>query len=296
MEQSKRVLVADDEEAIRHVLSKFLTKQRVDNICVATGEEAYDLLQREHFDFVITDLMMPGIDGLELIRRIRSLHIRVPVAITTGFGTLDLAIEALRSGAVDFIKKPFEFSQVSRLLAKIFDRQKREASYHDAMGLLTEAKFVLPNNMAILESAGRIVAKMLEHLPEYDGVYLALVEALTNAMEHGNLEIGRERKAEALSTGKYRALEKERMSDPRLGKRKVVLTVKAGENEIKYTVRDEGRGFDYTSLPDPTGSENIFNTSGRGILLIRCYMDEVTWNEAGNEISMLKYLQTLSTS
>ena len=55
-------------------------------------------------------------------------------------------------------------------------------------------------------------------------------------------------------------------------------------------------GFDYTSLPDPTGSENIFNTSGRGILLIRCYMDEVTWNEAGNEISMLKYLQTLSTS
>ena len=80
-----------------------------------------------------------------------------------------------------------------------------------------------------------------------------------------------------------------------LGNRKVFLRFEASDHAACFVVRDEGKGFDYRQLPDPTRPENIFNASGRGILLIQCYMDEVSWNEPGNEITLLKKLTKASS-
>ncbi len=290
MRSSERILIVDDEETVCTVLAKFITRQGFRHDCAASGKEALALLEKNDYDFVITDLMMPGTDGLELLQKVKAMKTDVPVAIMTGFGTLDLAIEAIRNGAVDFIRKPFDFERVSQLLSKVFGRRKHEISYQEALAVLTSGTFVLPNNVIVLESAARIAAKRLEGTPSYDGVYLALIESLANAMEHGNLEISQEEKVEATAEGLLDGLRLSRLADPALGNRKIFLETEASDDAICFTVRDEGKGFDYRNLPDPTQPENVFNASGRGILLIQCYMDEVSWNEAGNEITLVKKL------
>ena len=289
-EHAKRILIVDDEEAVRTVLANFMSREGFESDCAASGDEAIRLLETRRYDFVITDLMMPGDDGLELLQRIRAMNSDVPVAIMTGFGTLDRTIEALRRGAVDFIEKPFDFNHISQLLYKVFERQRREAGYSEALALLVSGTFVLPNDPVVLESAARLATKRLEGTHSHDGVYLALIECLTNAMEHGNLEIGQEEKINAVSAGALDELKRSRLADPALGNRKIFLTMEARDDSLRFTVRDEGKGFDYRNLPDPTEAENLFNASGRGVLLVRCYMDEVSWNDKGNEITILKRL------
>ncbi len=290
MHSSERILIVDDEETIRTILARFIARQGFQHDCASSGDEALELLELNDYDFVITDLMMPGTDGLELLQKIKVMKRDIPVAIITGFGTLDRAIQAIRHGAVDFIKKPFDFGRISQLMAKVFERRKREASYQEALGLLTSGTFALYNDAIILESAARIAAKLLEETPFYDGVYLALIESLTNAMEHGNLEIAQSEKVEATTADSFEELRRSRLADPVLGGRKLYLRIEVSNDAIRFSIRDEGKGFDYGSLPDPTQPENIFNASGRGVLLIQCYMDEVSWNETGNEITMLKRL------
>jgi len=92
-------------------------------------------------------------------------------------------------------------------------------------------------------------------------VRLALDEAVTNAMKHGN------------------------RSDP---KKKVFIRFCIEDSAITISVRDEGPGFDYRDVPDPTADENLELPSGRGLLLMRSYMDSVVFNEAGNEVTMIK--------
>jgi len=290
MHSTERILIVDDEEALCTVLAKFVTRQGFRSDRAFSGEEALALLEKNDYDFVITDLMMPGCDGLELLQKVKAMKMDVPVAIITGFGTLDLAIEAIRNGAVDFIKKPFDFERISQLLSKVFERRRHEISYQESLALLTSVTFVLPNDVIVLESAARIATKRLEGAPSYDGVYLALIESLTNAMEHGNLEIAQDEKVEATAQGRFDAVRLSRLADPALGARKIFLKTEVSDDAICFTVRDEGKGFDYRNLPDPTQPENIFNASGRGVLLIQCYMDEVSWNETGNEIRLLKKL------
>ena len=290
MRSSERILIVDDEETVCTVLAKFITRQGFRSDCTFSGEEALALLEKNDYDFMIADLMMPGTSGLELLQRVKAMKMDVPVAIMTGFGTLDLAIEAIRNGAVDFIKKPFDFQRLSELMTKVFERRKREISYQEALAVLTSGTFVLPNDVIVLESAARIATKRLEGTPSYDGVYLALIESLTNALEHGNLEIAQEEKVEATAEDRFDDLKRSRLADPALGNRKIFLRVETSDDAICFAVRDEGKGFDHRSLPDPTQPENIFNASGRGVLLIHCYMDEVSWNETGNEIRLLKKL------
>jgi len=296
MHRAERILIIDDEEVVCTVLAKFMSREGFEHDCATSGDEAIRLLETNEYDFVITDLVMPGDDGLELLQRIRSMNREIPVAIMTGFGTLDRAIEALRRGAVDFIKKPFDFDRISQLLSKVFERRKYEVGYAESLALFTDGTFALPNDAIILESAARLATKRLEGTRFHDGVYLALIECLTNAMEHGNLEIGQKEKIDAMNVGTLDELKCSRLADPVLSNRKISLTIKATDDSLRFTVRDEGKGFDYRNLPDPTKAENLFNASGRGVLLVQCYMDEVSWNHAGNEITILKNLTELPST
>ena len=114
----------------------------------------------------------------------------------------------------------------------------------------------------------------------------AVYEALTNAIEHGNLELAaQQRDHEGTS---YRRLVEERSRHSPYRSRHVHLRVCLTRSEAMFSVRDEGGGFDPAVLPDPLDPDNVGQVSGRGLFLIRTFMDEVLFNEAGNEITMVK--------
>ena len=128
---SPRILVVDDERNIRRVLQALLEADGYEVEVAADGDEARALLRRARppFDAVLTDLRMPGCDGLALLRWTRESHPDTPVVMVTAHGTVDVAVESMRDGAFDFITKPFEEAELRDIVAKAVG-QRRAASAH----------------------------------------------------------------------------------------------------------------------------------------------------------------------
>ena len=101
-----RILVVDDEANIRSALAKLLSKFGHSVESAATAQEALQLLQPGRYRVVLTDLRMPGTDGLSLLRQVKAADRSVEVIVMTAFGTVDTAVEAMREGAYDYIEKP----------------------------------------------------------------------------------------------------------------------------------------------------------------------------------------------
>ena len=120
---------------------------------------------------------------------------------------------------------------------------------------------------------------------------LALRELLLNAMEHGNLEITFEAKSSALRQGTWKNMLAERSSSLPFRTRQTQVTAHWTPDCVVFTIADEGRGFDWRALPDPTDPDNLLLDNGRGVLLARLSVDSLTYNEAGNEVTILKRLR-----
>ena len=124
-EKGLRILLVDDESNIRDSLSEYLSS--LDNhqvVTAADGEAALAAFARERFDCAFLDLKMPGMDGIELLGRLRRLDPALPVVIMTGYPSLDAAIDTMRQGASDFLVKPFNLKQVRITLERVVREQR----------------------------------------------------------------------------------------------------------------------------------------------------------------------------
>jgi anti-sigma regulatory factor (Ser/Thr protein kinase) len=117
-------------------------------------------------------------------------------------------------------------------------------------------------------------------------VGVALDEALANAFLHGNLEIESELRGK--DDEQYQALIQQRSGQLPYRDRRIHVRAELSPDEAIFVVEDEGSGFDYSSVPDPTEPANLEKASGRGILLMRTFMDELTFNETGNAVTLVK--------
>src|SRR5205085_1415100 len=113
-----RVLVVDDEQSLRKVLAATLQREGYEVQVASDGEEALAALDRDGADVVVTDLVMPRMDGLSLLRKVVVSHPDVPVIVVTAHGRVDSAVEAMKAGAFDFITKPFEHAELKAIIAK----------------------------------------------------------------------------------------------------------------------------------------------------------------------------------
>jgi two-component system nitrogen regulation response regulator NtrX len=119
-----RVLVIDDEAAIRDSLRMTLEYEGYEFVGAATGQEGLALVERETPDLVVLDVKMPGMDGLEVLDRLRSMGETVPVLVISGHGTISTAVEAVKKGAFDFIEKPFSSEKVLVSLRNALDSRR----------------------------------------------------------------------------------------------------------------------------------------------------------------------------
>ncbi len=107
-----RILVVDDEESIREFLDIMLRKEGYDVTCVEDGQKAIDLLSKKAFDMVISDLQMPNVTGIELLKFVKENYPDLLFMMITAFGTTESAVEAMKMGAYDYITKPFKIDEV----------------------------------------------------------------------------------------------------------------------------------------------------------------------------------------
>jgi len=145
MDTRERILIIDDEANMRHMLSALTSGAGYDVHTVSGGQEGLDLLARgDEFDFILCDVKMPGIDGIEFLRRGADRLSGCTVIMMSAFGSVDLALDAMKNGAYDFISKPFKTDEVLLALKKAREREtlrrenlslkKRLAAYEPAGG------------------------------------------------------------------------------------------------------------------------------------------------------------------
>jgi two-component system, NtrC family, response regulator AtoC len=142
--ERKQILVVDDEPNLRRVLRAQLERDGYDVHTAEDGEQALALLHEHHIDLVITDLRMPKLDGMELLRRITALEDAMPVVMITAHGTVDTAVEALKMGAFDYITKPFDQEDVRTIVRKAVrtqDLSATEASRPSLVGGLEAGRY-----------------------------------------------------------------------------------------------------------------------------------------------------------
>ena len=132
--ERKQVLIVDDEPNLRKILSAQLSRDGYDVMTAEDGEQGLAMLKEHHIDLVITNLKMPKVDGMALLRKALEDDPELPIVLITAHGTIDTAVEALKGGAFDFVTKPFDKDEVRQIVAKAL--RTRELRGADATSVL----------------------------------------------------------------------------------------------------------------------------------------------------------------
>jgi DNA-binding response OmpR family regulator len=119
---SFRILIVDDSESSREILEDLLLQEDYEVKVASNGMEAMDILQRHKIDLVITDLKMPGMDGIQVLKESMRINKNIAVIIITGYASLDSAIESIREGAYGYVKKPFNLDEMLILVERARER------------------------------------------------------------------------------------------------------------------------------------------------------------------------------
>lgn len=290
-----RILVVDDNPLDRTLISRLFERDQDSwQIALACdGDEALEYLQEQPVDLIVTDMQMPNLDGLQLVQKVRERFNQVPVVIVTAFGSEKASVAALRAGAANFshksrlnldlvptVKNVFDWSESLKNLAA--DARSNEPSQK-------RMAFVLDNDVRQIRQLVELFDVQFPEWAEADRlrISMALDEALTNAMCHGNLEVDSGLRDEGDGAAFDHEVRQRQDCQPFCGRR-VRVHAEFCDEMIRFRIQDEGPGFNPDCTADPTAPENIAKPSGRGLLLIRSFMDEVQHNPNGNEITLIK--------
>jgi CheY-like chemotaxis protein/anti-sigma regulatory factor (Ser/Thr protein kinase) len=294
------VLVVDDSPVDRRLVSGLLSKNAFLQIeLAASGADALAVMQRKVPDLVVTDLVMPGMDGFELVGKVRAQYPLVPVILMTSMGNEEIAGRALQEGAASYVPKRSLAQQLLDTVERVLTLSDQRRGQSRLLGNMTksECAFVLENDCSLIPPLVGYLQESVTHMRLCDQsdrvrIGVALEEALVNALYHGNLEVSSAHLDQGYKA--YYDLINQRSVMPPYRDRRIHVDVKMSRREAVFVIRDEGRGFDPSALPDPTDPTNLEKISGRGVLLMRTFMDDVCYNDVGNQVTLVKRAEDAS--
>lgn len=295
------VLVVDDSAIDRRLVGGLLRKASDWEIeYAADGAEALEESENSLPDLIVTDLHMPRMDGLELVRAMRERHPEVPVILMTAYGSEAFAVEALEQGAASYVPKSQLADKLCETVREILARASAHRSYEELLSRLNRSEFTffveLGNDASLIDPMVDLVQQTVARarLSDSSGqlrIGVALREALLNALLHGNLEIPLEHMDDArehLLRQRDLPIRSEKSAQKALDDRRIFVNVRISTEEARFVIRDEGPGFDVSAVPSSWEPGGLEQQGSRSLSLIRAFMDEVIYNEAGNEVTLVK--------
>jgi CheY-like chemotaxis protein len=298
-----RVLVVDDSAVDRRFVGGLLTRDGRFQVDFAEdGSQALTRMRESCPDVIVTDLQMPNRNGLELVAAVRMHHPDVPIILMTGHGSEDLAVEALHRGAANYVPKPQLGERLLESLDEALSLSKADQTYDRLIACLKKCDFdfELENDPGLVDPLVELVQQMVAGMRLTDAtgrfrVGAGLKEALLNAIYRGNLEISFQQMQDtrvSLVAGKGEDLVKSRQGAAPYKERRVAVQISIDQDEARVVIRDQGQGFDPASIPAAGQPGSLDPDSGRGLVLMRSFFDEVTFNREGNEVTLVKRRET----
>ncbi|MEQ1681132.1 MAG: sigma-54 dependent transcriptional regulator [Nitrospira sp.] len=190
----EKILVIDDEQSLRDVLSIMLKRAGYAVTSAMDGEEAIELLNKEIFDLVITDLRMPKIDGMEVLKAVKSASPETVVLIITAFASADSAVEAMKQGAYDYLTKPFQVDEVQLIIRNALEKRR-----------LTTENMLLKREMASQSSFAQLVGQS-EAMQKVFDVVRKVADSKSNVLICGESGTGKELVARAIHYNSARSV------------------------------------------------------------------------------------------
>lgn len=286
------ILVVDDALIDMKVAGRLLEQQSEWSVCYArNGAEALTRIEANLPNLVLTDLQMPEMNGLELVERVRNEFPLIPVILMTAAGSEEIAVEAIQKGAASYVPKTELAADLVDTVARVLAAAEVERGRRRVFNYLTEVSYVLENDLSLLSA---VVSELRQTVhdrwlfEERDCLRFATAvdEAVVNAYYHGNLEVSSELRME--NADAYYALAEERRVREPYASRRIELRLEIGRDQVAVRISDDGPGFDPTQLPDPTAPGYLERPCGRGIMLMRTFMDDIEYNAKGNEVTLVK--------
>ncbi|MCP9494362.1 MAG: response regulator [Pyrinomonadaceae bacterium MAG19_C2-C3] len=276
---SHKILIVDDDPEFHQLVHTVLVRDGFDVVDAFDAFAGLQCLADTSVDLALLDVMMPGMDGLELLARLRVTHPHLPVIMMTAMTTPETVVEALREQACDFLSKPFDIPDLTTAVRAAFQLQPYETAVEVLSARPEWIELRVPCAPSAIEPLERIMSKLKTDLPTdvREGITYAFREMLRNAIEHG----GKNDPNKFVEVGYLRTA-------------RLCL----------YRIRDPGEGFSPEALDhaaisnpddDPMQHERIreargIRPGGFGILIARNMVDEMIYNERHNEVVLIKYL------
>lgn len=275
----RKILIVDDDKDLHELVHLALTQEGYGVADCFNARDGLEKLRQEKFDLALLDVMMPEMDGLQMLAELRGENKSLPVIIMTAVSTPETVTSALRDQACDFLAKPFAIEDLTKAVETAFKLQPQEISIEVLSARPEWIELRVPCDLAAIEPLERIMTQLETDLPAEtrDSVIYAFREMLRNAIEHG----GKNDPTQTVEVGYLRT--------PRV---------------ILYRIKDPGKGFAIESIyhaailnpdNDPVHHEQIragmgLRPGGFGILIARNMVDEMIYNERHNEVVLIKYL------
>lgn len=255
----RKILIIDDHDDLATALDEVFTHTGHEVKILEDRDEAL-ALDLNGYDIVITDL-----DGDHAAPQANESPSNDCLPELDGSQSTQ-HVKAFKLCAAEFRRDGFDEKELSYFVATVLDYKIRFVDKVEAVAEMHEhIEFELPSAIEPMHVVLDYLMKRVEKLgvikPEQSNLFVALDEAFVNAVKHGN---------------KFDA------------HKLVRITAEVSKEEAKFTIEDEGEGFDVQNIPDPLDPENLFKTSGRGVLFIYNIMDEVVYNDRGNRLTMVK--------
>lgn len=293
-----KILVVDDQQQILDFLREILSTEGFEVLTASNGVDALNLYQEHRPAFTLTDISMPQMNGIELLKQIKGLNAEAVVMLMTGDGAETWAVEALRGGAVNYFNKPVDIKEMLNTiqryasLAAGYDFELYAPDFLRKEDLSLELK----NDLGQINHAVQLIVNRCRSIFPLNDIFLirfGIYEMLINAVEHGNLGITYDEKTRALEENRLNELIQERCAMPDRARRRVNVDCNISPAGIVCMISDEGAGFDhsiYSSIKDPGQLFEELGTSlhGRGIMLTCLQFDKVEFNEIGNSVRIEK--------
>jgi CheY-like chemotaxis protein/anti-sigma regulatory factor (Ser/Thr protein kinase) len=275
----KRILIVDDDPDVHQFLSKVLGGMNCYLESAFDGLQGLKKIEEAHWDLVIDDVIMPAMDGLELLERARLIRPAMPVIVMTVESTAEKIVLAIREHAFSWLQKPFAKDEMRELVEEALAAPRLEG---DIQVISAGPRWLELRLRCDMKTAGRALnfLREMEHglaEAERENVALAFRELLFNAVEHGG------------------------GNDPNVH---VTVTYIRADGALLFRVRDPGPGFSFDRLrhsavsnqPSSPVEQAISRATlglrpgGFGILLTRALVDELIYNEKGNEALLIRYV------
>jgi CheY-like chemotaxis protein/anti-sigma regulatory factor (Ser/Thr protein kinase) len=281
---AQRILVVDDDPELQQLVDFALKQEGYEVRQALDAYAGLEIIEKEKVDLALLDVMMPGMDGLEMLSRLRGFNKDLRVIIVTALTTPEAAVSALRDQASDFLTKPFDISQLISAVRTAFELAPRDIQIEVLSARPEWIELRVPCDIAAIEPLERLMSQLKTDLPSLtrETVTYAFREMLRNAIEYG----GKNDPTQFVEVGYLRS--------PRI---------------ILYRIKDPGEGFSIESLYRDEGAiaaflnpegdplaharvreEEGLRPGGFGILIARDLVDEMIYNEKHNEVILIKYL------